>query len=56
MSPTSLLGTNRLIKQVQSWFATLEDVREELPLEVRLQLEAEHAVESNKPETASVFV
>jgi DNA processing protein len=35
--------------------ATWEDVWEELPSEVRLQLESEHPVESNKPETASLF-
>lgn len=48
-------GPNTLIKQGAKLVATWEDVWEELPSEVRLQLEAEKPVESGKPETASLF-
>jgi DNA processing protein len=48
-------GPNTLIKQGAKLVATWEDVWEELPSEVRLQLEAERPVESSKPETASLF-
>ena len=48
-------GPNTLIKQGAKLVATWEDVWEELPSEVRLQLEAERASESEKPQTASLF-
>ncbi|HWR16538.1 MAG TPA: DNA-processing protein DprA [Terriglobales bacterium] len=48
-------GPNTLIKQGAKLVATWEDVWEELPSEVRLQLEAEKPNESSKPETASLF-
>jgi DNA processing protein len=48
-------GPNTLIKQGAKLVATWEDVWEELPSDVRLQLEAERPVESGKPETASLF-
>lgn len=50
-----LWGPNTLIKQGAKLVATWDDVWEELPSEVRLQLGAEQPVESNKPETASLF-
>ena len=48
-------GPNTLIKQGAKLVATWEDVWEELPAEIRLQLEAEKPIESSKPETASLF-
>jgi DNA processing protein len=48
-------GPNTLIKQGAKLVATWEDVWEELPSEIRLQLESERPVESSKPETASLF-
>ena len=48
-------GPNTLIKQGAKLVATWEDVWEELPSEVRMQLEANRTVESQKPETASLF-
>jgi DNA processing protein len=48
-------GPNTLIKQGAKLVATWEDVWEELPSEIRLQLEADRPVESAKPETASLF-
>ena len=48
-------GPNTLIKQGAKLVATWEDVWEELPSEVRLQLEADRPVESPKAETASLF-
>jgi DNA processing protein len=48
-------GPNTLIKQGAKLVATWEDVWEELPSEIRLQLEAERPIESSKPETASLF-
>jgi len=48
-------GPNTLIKQGAKLVATWEDVWEELPSEMRLQLEAERPIESSKPETASLF-
>ena len=48
-------GPNTLIKQGAKLVATWEDVWEELPSEIRLQLEAEKPIESSKPETASLF-
>jgi DNA processing protein len=54
--PTSLSwGPNTLIKQGAKLAATWEDGWEELPSEVLLHLESEQSVESNKPETASLF-
>jgi DNA processing protein len=48
-------GPNTLIKQGAKLVATWEDVWEELPSEIRSQLEAEQPHESSKPETASLF-
>jgi DNA processing protein len=48
-------GPNTLIKQGAKLVATWEDVWEELPSEIRLQLEADRPLESAKPETASLF-
>ncbi len=48
-------GPNTLIKQGAKLVATWEDVWEELPSEIRLQLEVDRPVESAKPETASLF-
>jgi DNA processing protein len=48
-------GPNTLIKQGAKLVATWEDVWEELPSEIRLQLEADRPLESVKPETASLF-
>jgi DNA processing protein len=48
-------GPNTLIKQGAKLVATWEDVWEELPSEVRVQLEADRPIESSKPETASLF-
>jgi DNA processing protein len=48
-------GPNTLIKQGAKLVATWEDVWEELPVEVRLKIEAERSGESNSPSTASLF-
>jgi DNA processing protein len=48
-------GPKTLIKQGAKLVATWEDVWEELPSEVRLQLQADRPVESEKAETASLF-
>jgi DNA processing protein len=48
-------GPNTLIKQGAKLVATWEDVWEELPSEVRLQLEAEKPSASGAPSTASLF-
>ncbi len=48
-------GPNTLIKQGAKLVATWEDVWEELPSEIRMQLEAEKPIESPKAETASLF-
>ena len=48
-------GPNTLIKQGAKLVATWEDVWEELPSEVRLQLEAERPSASEAPSTASLF-
>ena len=48
-------GPNTLIKQGAKLVATWEDVWEELPSDVRMQLEAEKPVESQVPSTASLF-
>jgi DNA processing protein len=48
-------GPNTLIKQGAKLVATWEDVWEELPSEVRLQLEAERPSASEAPATASLF-
>ena len=48
-------GPNTLIKQGAKLVATWEDVWEELPSEVRLQLEAERPAASEPPATASLF-
>ena len=48
-------GPNTLIKQGAKLVATWEDVWEELPSEVRLQLEAEKPPASETPATASLF-
>lgn len=48
-------GPNTLIKQGAKLVATWEDVWEELPSEVRLQLEAEKPSASECPSTASLF-
>lgn len=48
-------GPNTLIKQGAKLTATWEDVWEELPTDVKLQLEANWRVESPKPAEASLF-
>jgi len=48
-------GPNTLIKQGAKLTATWEDVWEELPADVKLQLEANWRVESSKPAEASLF-
>ena len=48
-------GPNTLIKQGAKLVATWEDVWEELPTQVRLQLEPPAASESDEPENASLF-
>ncbi len=48
-------GPNTLIKQGAKLTATWEDVWEELPTELKLQLEAGWRVESTKPVEASLF-
>ncbi len=48
-------GPNTLIKQGAKLVATWEDVWEELPSEMRLQLEAERPSASGTPSTASLF-
>ena len=48
-------GPNTLIKQGAKLTATWEDVWEELPNEVKLQLEAMWRVESHEPSEASLF-
>jgi DNA processing protein len=48
-------GPNTLIKQGAKLVATWEDVWEELPPEVRVQLEAERPSASEAPATASLF-
>ncbi len=48
-------GPNTLIKQGAKLVATWEDVWEELPSEVRMQLEAEKPSASETPSTASLF-
>jgi DNA processing protein len=48
-------GPNTLIKQGAKLTATWEDVWEELPNDVRLKLEAEHASATEAPATASLF-
>jgi DNA processing protein len=48
-------GPNTLIKQGAKLVATWEDIWEELPSEIRLQLEAERPPESGEPQTASLF-
>jgi len=48
-------GPNTLIKQGAKLTATWEDVWEELPADVKLQLEANWRVESPKPAEASLF-
>ena len=48
-------GPNTLIKQGAKLTATWEDVWEELPADVKLQLEANWRVESPKPVEASLF-
>lgn len=48
-------GPNTLIKQGAKLTATWEDVWEDLPTPVRLQLEAEHTSESNPDPAASLF-
>jgi DNA processing protein len=48
-------GPNTLIKQGAKLTATWEDVWEELPNEVKLQLEATWRVESHEPSEASLF-
>jgi DNA processing protein len=48
-------GPNTLIKQGAKLVATWEDVWEELPTNVRLQLEPPAEVESEQPESASLF-
>jgi DNA processing protein len=48
-------GPNTLIKQGAKLVATWEDVWEELPSEVRMQLEAERPSASEAPGTASLF-
>jgi DNA processing protein len=48
-------GPKTLIKQGAKLVATWKDVWEELPSEVRLQLQADRPVESEKAETASLF-
>ena len=49
-------GPNTLIKQGAKLTATWEDVWEELPAEIKLQLEASWRAESSKPPEASLFV
>ena len=48
-------GPNTLIKQGAKLVATWEDVWEELPSEMKTQLESERPPESDKPSTASLF-
>jgi DNA processing protein len=48
-------GPNTLIKQGAKLTATCEDVWEELPSDIKLQLEANWRVESEKPAEASLF-
>ena len=48
-------GPNTLIKQGAKLTATWEDVWEDLPTPVRLQLEAQHGAESNPEPAASLF-
>ena len=48
-------GPNTLIKQGAKLTATWEDVWEELPADVKLQLEANWRIESPKPDEASLF-
>ena len=48
-------GPNTLIKQGAKLTATWEDVWEELPVDIKLQLEANWRVESPKPAEASLF-
>ena len=48
-------GPNTLIKQGAKLTATWEDVWEELPADIKLQLEARWRVESPKPAEASLF-
>ena len=48
-------GPNTLIKQGAKLTATWEDVWEELPTPIRLQLEAEHGLASKPPGAASLF-
>lgn len=48
-------GPNTLIKQGAKLTATWEDVWEELPADIKLQLEANWSVESSKPAEASLF-
>jgi DNA processing protein len=48
-------GPNTLIKQGAKLTATWEDVWEELPTPIRLQLEAQHGVASKPPGAASLF-
>lgn len=48
-------GPNTLIKQGAKLTATWEDVWEELPTDVKLQLEANWRVESSQPAEASLF-
>ena len=48
-------GPNTLIKQGAKLTATWEDVWEELPADIKLQLEANWRVESPKPDEASLF-
>ena len=48
-------GPNTLIKQGAKLTATLEDVWEELPAEIKLQLEANWQLESPKAPEASLF-
>src|SRR5271155_1579774 len=48
-------GPNTLIKQGAKLVATWEDVWEELPTQVRLQLESEHSVASQEHAAASLF-
>jgi DNA processing protein len=48
-------GPNTLIKQGAKLTATWEDVWEELPTDIKLQLEANWRVESSQPAEASLF-
>lgn len=48
-------GPNTLIKQGAKLVATWEDVWEDLPSQVRLEIEATWRIESNEPSAASLF-